>query len=417
MPRLYEYTDGSDRGTGYYVRAGVDGSVVTLQANPIVEELYDALGYKAGTYPDGGDELPGRLVWSLYDVGLHYTEKQGVDTNREEVLNSLQQGDVQLKQHETNKLREFIQRNLDKNEELSQVAEDFGIEIEKGQKEGYEKGRDSKENGDVGGLTEIWEKVTQKESAEDKPRLPIDIKPCVDEWGLTDSDEFTQLLSKNEEIQESIRRMSEHEWEVEKAVDSKEKYKIESEGETVEYQMTGIAYQISLESIEVDFPSEQWEVAVYDPCILDAEVEDDRSTNGFFTHLHAPMLDEPMSLVIADGYINRINTETYEKQSEEEHRRLGCLSFLYDVSVEFANILDGYELSNPCVQKVEGTVKFSHDKAGYGFIEPDGSSEYDGDVFFHMNDVGGPKLEEGRRVKFEITEGEEGPRAKNLERI
>jgi len=61
-----------------------------------------------------------------------------------------------------------------------------------------------------------------------------------------------------------------------------------------------------------------------------------------------------------------------------------------------------------------GTVSFFHDRKGYGFIETDDS---DDDVFFHMEDVGGPDLEEGEEVEFEITSGQKGPRAANVKRL
>ncbi len=61
-----------------------------------------------------------------------------------------------------------------------------------------------------------------------------------------------------------------------------------------------------------------------------------------------------------------------------------------------------------------GTVAFFHDRKGYGFIETD---ETDDDVFFHMEDVGGPDLEEGQEVEFDIEQADKGPRAVNLERL
>ena len=61
-----------------------------------------------------------------------------------------------------------------------------------------------------------------------------------------------------------------------------------------------------------------------------------------------------------------------------------------------------------------GTVDFFNDTGGYGFIETD---DADDDVFFHMEDVGGPDLEEGQEVEFEITQTDKGPRAKNLVRL
>ncbi len=67
---------------------------------------------------------------------------------------------------------------------------------------------------------------------------------------------------------------------------------------------------------------------------------------------------------------------------------------------------------------VTGTVKFFHDRKGYGFIERDDTDEdEDDDVFFHMEDVGGPDLEEGEEVEFEVEEADKGPRAVNVERL
>ncbi|MDZ7850846.1 MAG: cold-shock protein [Halodesulfurarchaeum sp.] len=61
-----------------------------------------------------------------------------------------------------------------------------------------------------------------------------------------------------------------------------------------------------------------------------------------------------------------------------------------------------------------GTVAFFNERKGYGFIESDESEE---DVFFHMEDVGGPDLEEGQEVEFEIEQADKGPRATNLTRL
>ncbi|WP_136592500.1 cold-shock protein [Salinigranum halophilum] len=62
----------------------------------------------------------------------------------------------------------------------------------------------------------------------------------------------------------------------------------------------------------------------------------------------------------------------------------------------------------------KGTVDFFNDTGGYGFIETEDSDE---DVFFHMEDVGGPDLEEGQEVEFEIQDSPKGPRAANLTRL
>jgi len=62
----------------------------------------------------------------------------------------------------------------------------------------------------------------------------------------------------------------------------------------------------------------------------------------------------------------------------------------------------------------QGVVDFFKESGGYGFIETEDADE---DVFFHMEDIGGPDLEEGQEVEFEIEQAEKGPRAKNLTRL
>jgi CspA family cold shock protein len=62
----------------------------------------------------------------------------------------------------------------------------------------------------------------------------------------------------------------------------------------------------------------------------------------------------------------------------------------------------------------KGTVTFFNDTGGYGFIE---TGDADEDVFFHMEDVGGPDLEEGQEVEFDIEQADKGPRATNLQRL
>ncbi|MFB6205322.1 MAG: cold-shock protein [Haloglomus sp.] len=63
-----------------------------------------------------------------------------------------------------------------------------------------------------------------------------------------------------------------------------------------------------------------------------------------------------------------------------------------------------------------GKVDFFNDTGGYGFISTDDDDAGDEDVFFHMEDVGGPDLEEGQEVEFDIESSPKGPRAANLVR-
>ena len=64
--------------------------------------------------------------------------------------------------------------------------------------------------------------------------------------------------------------------------------------------------------------------------------------------------------------------------------------------------------------KCVGTVDFFNDTGGYGFIATDASEE---DVFYHMEDIGGPDITEGEKLRFYITQTEQGPRAKEVSRV
>lgn len=65
-------------------------------------------------------------------------------------------------------------------------------------------------------------------------------------------------------------------------------------------------------------------------------------------------------------------------------------------------------------EKHIGTVDFFNDTGGYGFIETDACED---DVFYHMEDVGGPDITEGDELRFNYTQAEEGPRATEIDRV
>ena len=67
------------------------------------------------------------------------------------------------------------------------------------------------------------------------------------------------------------------------------------------------------------------------------------------------------------------------------------------------------------VVMANGKVDFFNDTGGYGFISTD-DTDGDDDVFFHMEDVGGPDLEEGTDIEFDIEDAPKGPRATNVVR-
>jgi len=66
---------------------------------------------------------------------------------------------------------------------------------------------------------------------------------------------------------------------------------------------------------------------------------------------------------------------------------------------------------------VVGRVKWFSDSKGYGFIEVEGRSK---DVFVHYSDIDGEgfkTLEEGATVEFEIEAGNQGDRARSVNKM
>ena len=64
----------------------------------------------------------------------------------------------------------------------------------------------------------------------------------------------------------------------------------------------------------------------------------------------------------------------------------------------------------------QGTVKWFNDEKGFGFITQEGGE----DVFVHhtaINSDGFRSLDEGQRVKFDVTQGQKGLQASNVEKL
>ncbi|XOB41093.1 MAG: cold-shock protein [Candidatus Nealsonbacteria bacterium] len=64
----------------------------------------------------------------------------------------------------------------------------------------------------------------------------------------------------------------------------------------------------------------------------------------------------------------------------------------------------------------EGTIARLTDR-GFGFISREGEEK---DLFFHSNELKNVEfneLKEGDKVTFEVTEGEKGPSATNVNRV
>ena len=62
-----------------------------------------------------------------------------------------------------------------------------------------------------------------------------------------------------------------------------------------------------------------------------------------------------------------------------------------------------------------GTVKWFNNEKGYGFITPDEAGE---DLFVHFSSIAGSgfkSLDEGAKVSFEVTQGQKGPQATDVQ--
>ncbi|WP_028449789.1 MULTISPECIES: cold-shock protein [Chitinibacter] len=62
-----------------------------------------------------------------------------------------------------------------------------------------------------------------------------------------------------------------------------------------------------------------------------------------------------------------------------------------------------------------GTVKWFNDSKGFGFITPDEGGD---DLFAHFSAINMPgfkTLKEGQRVTFELTQGQKGLQAANIQ--
>ena len=64
----------------------------------------------------------------------------------------------------------------------------------------------------------------------------------------------------------------------------------------------------------------------------------------------------------------------------------------------------------------KGTVKWFNNHKGYGFIQDENGK----DIFVHYTGLdmeGFKSLEEGKRVEFDIVEGEKGPQASHVVKL
>ena len=63
-----------------------------------------------------------------------------------------------------------------------------------------------------------------------------------------------------------------------------------------------------------------------------------------------------------------------------------------------------------------GTVKWFNEAKGFGFIEQEAGP----DVFAHFSAISGSgfkTLNEGQKVQFNVTQGQKGPQAENIQAV
>lgn len=84
MPTLNKYSPSNEK-NGYFIRANVGGNhPITLQVSPVAEAVLRDNGFRHE------DNVPTKVVWSMYDVGLLWTENSGnVDRDKSEDINAV----------------------------------------------------------------------------------------------------------------------------------------------------------------------------------------------------------------------------------------------------------------------------------------------------------------------------------------
>jgi len=126
MPTLSKYAQ-SNQKTGYFVKANVGGShPVTLQTTDVAERVFKDNGYSDGS------TVPTKLIWSMYDTGLLYTNTTISASTLSHSYDSLSKAitDSRLTEPTRNKLIEYFESYSGPNQvAITDLLEDIRLTV------------------------------------------------------------------------------------------------------------------------------------------------------------------------------------------------------------------------------------------------------------------------------------------------
>lgn len=226
MPVLKEYVDSNKSKDGYYVHSSVSGRnhPIPLQTPKVTERIYRRIGYKPKKKgPDGGVPVPKDLTWTLYNVGLHWTEKSGPQGNPSDL--------------DPNDLRDAAELDLTENdiETILKFTEDYRGQYQSRVKNLQEKftdklGKVSSENPPFTFMEQMKEYSNESHFDDEVEELLNDWEPDYvkdDDYDPDEDDgllsqciptrsEYWEALSLVPDLKTRLREYESHPWDVKK---------------------------------------------------------------------------------------------------------------------------------------------------------------------------------------------------------
>jgi hypothetical protein len=270
MAKLKRYSDSYDK-TGYYVHAPISDAdhPIPLQTPDITERIYDELGYSPG------DRLPDKLVWSLNDVGLHWTENQEAAGNQDAGIPDLEDGESpELTDEEVETvMRVLDQQSRSHEEEISELKELLNVESEAEDVTNFDD--------DTERLIEKYEPEGVKDDEEvEKLRRERDEEPHPFGPPRAKRSKHLERMSKVPDLKQILVEYENHEWEVDhiraKSLDEYDKAALSVELQHPDIRITCIDYRPiqTEEDFTIKFPSGLYthNITISEGCITDVDV-------------------------------------------------------------------------------------------------------------------------------------------------